>query len=90
METVTDFLYLGSKITVDGDSSHDIRRHLLFGRKATTNLDNALKTGDITLPTKAHMLGFLQWSCSDVSVGPLRRLSARRLMFSNCGAGEDS
>ena len=55
-ETVTDFLYLGSKITVDGDSSHDIWRHLLFGRKATTNLDNALKSKDITLPTKAHIV----------------------------------
>ena len=52
MEAVTDFLFLGSKITVDGDCSHEIRRHLLLGRKAMTNLDSVLKTGDITLPTK--------------------------------------
>ena len=52
METVTDFLFLGSKITVDGDCNHEIKRYLLFGRKATTNLDFVLKSRDITLPTK--------------------------------------
>ena len=52
MEAVTDFLFLGSKITVDGDSSHDIRRRLLLGRKAMTNLDSVLKSKDITLPIK--------------------------------------
>ena len=52
METVTDFIFLGSKITVDGDCSHEIRRHLLLGRKAMTNLDSVLKSKDITLPTK--------------------------------------
>ena len=52
VEALTDFLFLGSKITVDGDSSHDIRRRLLLGRKAMTNLDNVLKSKDITLPTK--------------------------------------
>ena len=52
METVTDFLFLGSKITADGDSSHEIKRHLLLGRKVITNLDSILKSRDITLPTK--------------------------------------
>ena len=56
MEAVTDFLFLGSKITVDGDSSHEIRRQFLFGRKAMTNLDSVLKSSDITLPTKDHIL----------------------------------
>ena len=52
METVADFIFLGSKITVDGDCSHEIKRHLLLGRKAMTNLDSVLKSRDITLPTK--------------------------------------
>ena len=52
VEIVTEFLFLGSKITVDGDSSHEIRRHLLLGRKAMTNLDSVLNSRDITLPTK--------------------------------------
>ena len=54
METVIDFIFLGSKITEDGDCSHDIQRHLLLGRKAMTNLDRILKSRDITLPTKFH------------------------------------
>ena len=56
METVTDFISLGSKITADGDSSHEIKRRLLLGRKAMTNLDRTLKSRDITLPTKVHIL----------------------------------
>ena len=52
METVADFIFLGSKITADGDCSHEIKRHLLLGRKAMTNLDSILKTRDITLPKK--------------------------------------
>ena len=56
METVTDFIVLGSKITVDGDCSHEIKRRLLLGRKDTTNLDSGLKSRDITLPTKAHLV----------------------------------
>ena len=55
METVTDFIFLGSKTTVDGDCSHDIKRYLLFGRKAMTDLDSVLKTRDITLLPKAHV-----------------------------------
>ena len=56
LETVTDFIFLGSKITADGDCSHEIKRRLLLGRKATTNLDNILKSRDITLPTKVHLV----------------------------------
>ena len=56
METVTDFYFLGSKITADGDCSHEIKRHLLLGRKAMTNLDSMLKSRDITLPTKVHLV----------------------------------
>ena len=56
METVTDFIFLGSKITADGDCSHEIKRCLLLGRKAMTNLDNILKSRDITLPTKIHLV----------------------------------
>ena len=55
-ETVTDFIFLGSKITADGDCSHKIKRHLLLGRKAMTNLDSILKSRDITLPTKVHLV----------------------------------
>ena len=56
METVADFIFLGSKITADGDCSHEIKRHLLLGRKAVINLDSILKNRDITLPTKVHLV----------------------------------
>ena len=56
METVADFIFLGSKITADGDCSHEITIHLLFGRKVMTNLDSLLKSRDITLPTKVHLV----------------------------------
>ena len=56
METMTDFIFLGSKITADGDCSHEIKRHLLLGRKAMTNLDSILKSRDITWPTKVHLV----------------------------------
>ena len=56
MEIVTDFILGGSKITADGDCSHEIKRHLLLGRKAMTNLDRILKSKDITLPTKVHLV----------------------------------
>ena len=56
METVTDFIFLGSKITEDGNCSHEIKRHLLLGRKTMTNLDNILKSRDITFPTKVPLL----------------------------------
>ena len=56
VETVSDFICLGSKITADGDCSHEIKRHLLLGRKLKTNLDSILKSRDITLPTKVHLV----------------------------------
>ena len=56
VETVTDFVFLGSKVTADGDCSHEIKRHLLLGRKAMTNLDSILTSRDITLPTKVHLV----------------------------------
>ena len=71
METVADFIFLGSKITADGDCSHEMRRHLLLGRKVMTNLESILKSRDITLPTKVHIVKAMvfQWSCVDVRVG---------------------
>ena len=56
VETMTDFIFWGSKITADGDCSHEIKSHFLLGRKAITNLDNILKSRDITLPTKVHLV----------------------------------
>ena len=56
VETVTEFIFLGSKITADGDHRHEIKRHLLFGRKVVTSLDSILKSRDITLPTKVHLV----------------------------------
>ena len=56
VETVSDFIFLGSKITADGDCSHEIKRRLLLGRKGLTNLDNIFKNRDITLPTKVHLV----------------------------------
>ena len=64
METVSDFIFLGSKITADGDCSHEIKSRLLLGRKVVTNLDSILKSRDITLPTKVHLVKamiFLLW-----------------------------
>ena len=71
-ETVADFIFLGSKITADGDCSHEIKRRLLLGREVMTNLDSLLKSRDITLLTKVHTvkLWFFQWSHMNVSVGP--------------------
>ena len=62
METVTDFIFLGSKITADGDCSHEIKRRLLLGRKAMTNLDSILKSRDMTLPTKVHLVKAMVFS----------------------------
>ena len=66
METVTDFIFLGSKITLDGDCSHKIKRHLLLGRKAMTKLDSILKSRDITLPTNVHIVKSYGFSSSHV------------------------
>ena len=68
VETVSEFIFMGSKITADGDCSHEIKRCLLVGRKVMTNLDSILKSRDITLPIKVHLWVF-QWSCMDVRVG---------------------
>ena len=68
VETVSDFIFLGSKITADGDCSHEIKRCLLLGRKVMTNLDSIFKSRVITLPTKIR-LWFFQWSCLDVRAG---------------------
>ena len=71
VETVTDSILVGSKITADGYCSHEIKRCLLLGRKVMTNLDSILKSRDITLPTKVHLVKAMvfQWSCMDVKVG---------------------
>ena len=66
METVTDFIFLGSKITTDGDCNHEIKRHLLVGRKAMTSLDSILKSRDITLPTKFHLVKAMVFPVSHV------------------------
>ena len=92
VETVTDFILGGSKITADGDCSHEIKRCLLLGRKAITNLDIVLKSRDITLPAKVHMVKatvfpvvMYGWeSCTEKKVDP------KELMLLNCGVGEDS
>ena len=89
MKTLRNFIFGGSRITADGDCSHEIKRCLLFGRKVMTNLDSILKSRDITLPTKSE-LWFFQWSCMDMRVGLYRKLSAEELMLLNCGVGEDS
>ena len=92
MEIVTDFIFLGSKITADGDCSHEIKRCLLLGRKVMTKLDSILKTRDIILPTKIHLVKAMVFPVVmyDVRVGLRRNLSAKELMLLNCGVGEDS
>ena len=71
MKTVTDFIFLDSKITVDGDCNHEIKTHLLLGRKAMTNLDSILRNRGITLLTKVRIVKAMvfQWSCMDVRAG---------------------
>ena len=71
VETVADFIFLGSKITADGDCSHEIKRCLLLGRKVMTNLDSILKRRDITLSINIHLVKAMvfQWSCMDVRIG---------------------
>ena len=93
METVTDFSFLGSKITTDGDCSHEIKTCLLLGRKAMTNLDSILKSRDITLPTKvclvkAMVFPEVMYGCESWTI--TLQLSAEELMCLNCGVGEDS
>ena len=68
METVTDFIFLGSKITVDGECSHEIKRHLLLGRKAMKNLDSILKSRDVTLLTKAMLFPVITYGCKSWTI----------------------
>ena len=91
-EAVANILILGSRITADGNCSHEIRRRLLLGRKAMTNQDRVLKRKEITLPTKVHVvkaIAFLvvMYGCESCTK---ERLSVKELMLPNCGAGEDS
>ena len=92
METVSDFILLGSKITADGDCSHEIKRCLLLGRKVMTNLDSIFKSRDITLPTKFHLVKamvfpLLMYGCESWTI---RKAECQKLMLLNCGVGEDS
>ena len=92
MEVVIDFLFLGSKITANGECSHETGRQLLLSRKAMTNLDSVLKSRDITLLANVHIVKAMVFSVSRtvMRAGPQRRQSAKELMPSTCGAGEDS
>ena len=92
METVSDFILGGFKITADGDCSHKIKRRLLLGRKVMTNLDSIFKSRDISLPTKVRLVkamvfSVVMYGCESWTV---KRLSAEELMLLNCGVGEDS
>ena len=90
METVTDFILRGSKITADGNCSHKIKRWLLLGRKAMTNLDSILKSGDITLPTKVHLVKSMFFPVVIYGCESWTMQKAEELMLLNCGVGEDS
>ena len=92
METVRDFIFLGSKITADGDCSHEIKRCLLLGRKAMTNLDSLLKRRDITLPTKVRLVKAMvfpvvMYGCESWTV---KKAERQRIDILKCGVGEDS
>ena len=91
VETVSDFIFGGSKITADGDCSHEIKRRLLLGRKVMINLDSILKSRDISLPTKIRLIKAMVFpvvmcGCESWTV---KKLSAEELMLLNCGVGED-
>ena len=92
VETVADFIFLGSKITADGDYSHEIKRCLLLGRKAMTNLDSILKSRHVTLPTKIHIVKAMvfpvvMYGCESWTI---KKAEHRELMLLNYGVGEDS
>ena len=92
VETVSDFVFLGSKITADGDCGHEIKRRLLLGRKIMTNLDSILKSRDIPLPTKvclvkAMVFPVVMYGCESWTV---KKTERQKLMLLNCGVGEDS
>ena len=92
VETVTDFIFLGSKITVDGDCSHEIKRHLLLGRKSITNLGSVFKSRDIILPTKvclvqAKVSPEVRNGCESWTI---KKAEWQRVAAFDCGSGEDS
>ena len=92
VEMVSDFIFLGSKITAVGDYSHEIRRRLLLGRKVMTNLDTILKSRDITLPTNVHLVKAIvfpvvMYGCERWTI---KKADRQELMLLNCGVGEDS
>ena len=92
VETVSDFIIWGSKITADGDCSHEIKRHLLLGRKVLTNLDSILKGRDITLPTKVRLVKtvvflVVMYGCESWTI---KKAECQRIDPLNCGVGEDS
>ena len=92
METVTVFIILDSKITADGDCSHEIKRRLLLGRKAMANLDSIVKRRGVTLLTKVHLVKAMvfpvvMYGCASWTV---KKAAAEELMLLNCGVGEDS
>ena len=92
VETVSDFIFWGSKIPADGDCSHEIKRRLLLGRKVMTNLDSIFKSRDITLPTEVHLVKAMvfpvvMYGCESWTI---RKLSTKELMLLNRGVGEDS
>ena len=91
-ETVADFIFLGSRITVHGDCSLEFKRHLLLGRKAMTNLDSILKSRDVTLPTKVHLVKavvfpVVMYGCESWTI---KKAEHRRTGTFECGIGEDS
>ena len=92
METVADFMFLGSKITADGDCSLEVKRRLLLARKVMTNLDSILKSRDITLPTKVHLVKAMvfpvvMYGCESWTI---KKAECQRIDALNCGVGEDS
>ena len=91
-ETVADFIFLGSRITADGDCSHEIKGYLLLGRKVMTNLDSILKSRDITLPAKVHLVKAMvfpvvMYRCESWTI---KKAEGQEFMLLNCGVGEDS
>ena len=92
VETMAEFIFLGSKITADGDCSHEIKRHLLLGRKVMTNLDSVFKSRDINLPTKVHLIKAIifpvvMYGCDSLTI---KKTESQRIEAFHCGVGEDS
>ena len=92
VETVADFILLGSKITADGNCSHETKRRLLLGKKVMTKLDSILKGRDITLPTKVHLVKAMVFPVvmNGCESWTIKKAECRELMLLNCGVGEDS